>query len=152
MALPSVFKEEIVHELIDGINQLTPQTQPLRGTMDVAKMLAHCCITYEYIFEERHDKPNFFMKLMLKAFVKNTVINEIPYKHNERTGPAFLITNERDYEKEKTRLVNYINRVAEKGVSFFGGKKSNSFDELDIAEWNNMMYKHLDHHLKQFGV
>lgn len=152
MALPIVYDVAVAQQLIDRINTLTPQSQPLWGTMDVAKMLAHCCVTYEYIFDERHDKPNFFVKLMLKNFVKNAVVSETPYKHNERTGPAFLIANERDFEKEKTRLLTYIHKVVEKGESFFKGKKSVSFDELTPTEWNNMMYKHLDHHLQQFGV
>lgn len=152
MALPNVYSLSVAQELISRINKLTPETQPKWGTMDVSRMLAHCCITYEYIFNERHDKPNFFMKLMLKAFVKNAVVSETPYKHNERTGPAFIIANERDFKNEKERLVNYINKVVEMGESFFNGKKSVSFDELTPLEWNNMMYKHLDHHLRQFGV
>jgi hypothetical protein len=152
MALPSLYDKSVTEDIINRINKLTPDSQPLWGTMDVSKMLAHCCITYEYIFEERHDKPNFLMKFMLKAFVKNAVVSETPYKHNERTGPAFIIANEREFEKEKARLLNYINKVVENGESFFRGKKSVSFDELTPAEWNNMMYKHLDHHLRQFGV
>lgn len=152
MALPSLYNKSVSEDIINRINKLTPETQPLWGTMDVARMLAHCCVTYEYIFDERNDKPNFFVKFMLKAFVKSAVVSETPYKHNERTGPAFLIANERDFEKEKTRLVNYINRVVEKGESFFQGKASNSFDVLTPTEWNNLMYKHLDHHLRQFGV
>jgi len=152
MALPNIYSQSVAQELINRINKLTPQTQPKWGTMDVSKMLAHCCVTYEYIFEERNDKPNFLMKLMLKAFVKNAVVSETPYKHNERTGPAFIIADAKDFEKEKARLITYINKVVEKGESFFNGKKSVSFDELTPAEWNNMMYKHLNHHLTQFGV
>ena len=34
----------------------------------------------------------------------------------------------------------------------FEGKESNSFGPLTKGEWNNMFYKHLDHHLSQFGV
>lgn len=152
MALPNVYSQSVAQELINRINKLTPQTLPKWGTMDVSKMLAHCCVTYEYIFEERHDKPNFLMKLILKAFVKNAVVSETPYKHNERTGPAFIIADAKDFEKEKARLITYINKVVEKGESSFNGKKSVSFDELTPTEWNNMMYKHLNHHLTQFGV
>lgn len=152
MALPNVCSSSVAQELINRINQLKPNSQPLWGKMSVEKMLAHCCVTYEYIFDERTDKPNFLMKFILKSFVKKMVTNEIPYKHNEKTGPAFLITNEKNFEQEKTRLINYINKVVENGKSFFVGKKSVSFDELTPTEWNNMLYKHLDHHLKQFGV
>jgi hypothetical protein len=38
------------------------------------------------------------------------------------------------------------------GADAFEGKESNSFGKLTASEWNIMMYKHLDHHLTQFGV
>jgi hypothetical protein len=120
--------------------------------MNVAQMLAHSNVTYEYVFDERTDKPNFLVKIMLKTFVKKTVVGEEPYKQNERTGPAFLIADARDFEKEKTRLINYINRVLEKGASSFEGKESVSFGVMNATEWNNLMYKHINHHLEQFGV
>ena len=152
MALPSVYDKSVAEDIINRINQLTPKSQPLWGKMDVARMLAHCCITYEYIFDERHDKPNFFMKFILKSFVKKKVVSEEVYEKNSPTGPAFIIADSKDFDEQKTRLLNYIYKVVEKGSSFFQGKKSVSFDELTPTEWNNLMYKHLDHHLRQFGV
>lgn len=152
MALPSIYDAAVAEDFITRINKLTPETQPLWGKMDVARMLAHCCVTYEYIFDERHDKPSFLMKFILKALVKRKVVSEETYGKNSPTGPAFIIANAKDFEKEKARLINYVNKVLEKGPSFFQGKASNSFDVLTPTEWNNMMYKHLDHHLRQFGV
>lgn len=152
MALPSIYDKSVVQDLINRINKLTPASQPKWGKMNVAKMLAHSNVTYEYVFDERNDKPNFIAKLFLKNFVKNMVVSETPYKQNERTGPAFIIADERDFEKEKTRLINYINRTLEKGASFFEGKESVSFGVMTATEWNNLMYKHINHHLQQFGV
>ena len=152
MAIPSLYDKSVADDIIGRINKLTPETQPQWGKMDVARMLAHCCVTYEYIFDERNDKPNFLMKLMLKSFVKGKVVSEEPYAHNSPTGPAFIIADAKSFENEKARLIAYINKVIEKGAAFFQGKKSVSFDELTPTEWNNMMYKHLNHHLTQFGV
>ena len=152
MALPTVYDNTEAQNLINRINKLTPETSAKWGKMNVTQMLAHCCITYEYIFDERTDKPNFLMKWMLKKFVKKKVVSEEMYEKNSPTGPAFIIKDTRDFENEKTRLIYYINKVAEKGSAFFEGKSSVSFDDLNSTEWNNMMYKHLNHHLSQFGV
>ncbi|MFN8260929.1 MAG: hypothetical protein U0X41_08365 [Chitinophagales bacterium] len=152
MALPSIYEASVAQGFIDRINKLTPETSPKWGKMDVARMLAHCCVTYEYIFEERTDRPNFFLKQLLKCVVKNKVVSETPYPQNGPTGPAFIIADARNFEKEKARLIGYIQKVSEKGPAFFEGKESVSFGVLTIPEWNNMMYKHLDHHLAQFGV
>ncbi len=152
MALPTIYDASVAQSLISRIDQLTSETAAKWGKMNVSQMLAHCCVTYEYIFDERKDKPNFLLKLMLKTIVKGKVVSETPYSQNGPTGPAFIIADQKDFEKEKSRLISYIHKVTEKGASFFEGKESVSFGTLTSAEWNNMMFKHLDHHLKQFGV
>ena len=50
------------------------------------------------------------------------------------------------------RLIDYINRTQQLGENHFDGKESHSFGPLTKTEWNNMFYKHLDHHLAQFGA
>ena len=49
-------------------------------------------------------------------------------------------------------IVNYINKTVELGGPFLNQKESLSFGALSVSEWNNLFYKHLDHHLNQFGV
>jgi hypothetical protein len=150
--MKSIFDAAVSNEFIDRINKLTPETQPLWGKMSVAQMLAHCCVTYELVYENKHKKPGLFMKLILKLIVKDQVVTEKPYKQNLRTGPDFLIVDPKIFETEKTRLINFINKTTELGANHFEGKVSHSFGPLSSTEWNNMFYKHLDHHLSQFGV
>ncbi len=152
MALPNIFNKDVADGIVKRINALRPDTQPKWGKMSVGQMLAHCCVTYEMVYEDKHAAPNFFLKLMLNAFVKKLVVGETPYKHNSRTAPAFLITDARDFEQEKKRLIDYINKTQGLGGGHFDGKTSLSFGALNTTEWNNMFYKHLDHHLSQFGV
>ena len=152
MALPNIFTKSVADDVIQRINNLTPTTQGQWGKMAVAQMLAHCCVTYEMLFEDKHPKPNAFVKFMLKMFVKGPVVNEAPYKKNSRTEPEFLITDTKDFETEKKRLINYIKKTQELGETHFDGKESHSFGNLSKTEWNNLFYKHIDHHLAQFGV
>ena len=115
-------------------------------------MLAHCNVTYEMAFENKHPKPNAFVKLMLKLFVKNKVVTDAPYGQNGQTAPQFIIKDDKDFETEKKRLIAYITKTQQLGASHFEGKESHSFGPLNQTEWNNMFYKHLDHHFRQFGV
>jgi hypothetical protein len=151
MALPNIFTVQVADDVIERINKLTPQTSAGWGKMNVAQMLAHCCVTYEMVYEDKHPKPGAFMKLILKMLVKNKVTSETPYKRNNPTAPAFLITGERDFNTEKTRLIAYIRKTQQLGESAFDGRESHSFGPLTLTEWNNMFYKHVDHHLTQFG-
>jgi len=150
--MKNIFLPETVTELTSRINALTPNTKPDWGKMSADQMLAHCNVTYEMSFEDIHKKPNFFAKILLKAFVKNAVVSEKPYPKNSRTAPQFIITGTKDFEKEKSRLLGYLNKTVELGEKHFDGLESHSFGPLTIQEWNNTFYKHLDHHLVQFGV
>jgi hypothetical protein len=152
MALPNIFSKRVSDEIIDRINTLTPSTVALWGKMNVSQMLAHCNVTYEMAFDNIHPKPNFIMRIILKALVKKTVTDEKPYKKNNPTAPAFLIKTEKNFEIEQKRLVDYIKKSQQLGENYFDGKESLSFGKLNITEWNNMFYKHLNHHLGQFGV
>ena len=141
------------NEIVIGrIHNLQPTTRPLWGKMSADQMLAHCNVTYEMAFEDKHPKPNGFTKFMLKLFVKNAVVGSKPYKKNGRTAPQFLITDARNFEEEKTRLTSYLKKAQSLGADYFDNMESHSFGKLTKQEWNIMFYKHLDHHLNQFGV
>ena len=150
--MKNVFSKDIVNELISRINNLTTNTQPNWGKMSASQMLAHCCVAYEMIYTDKHPRPNAFVKTLLIWFVKKPVVNEKPYPKNGRTAPQFIISDTREFETEKKRLVDFIIKTQELGEDYFDGKASHSFGKLSITEWNNSFYKHLDHHLRQFGV
>ncbi len=152
MSLPNIFSKEVSDNLIKRINNLTPATQPKWGKMSIAQMLAHCNVTYEMIYENIHPKPNGFMRFILKTLIKNKVVSEVPYQQNSRTAPQFIIKETKDFEVEKQRLINYITKTQQSGENNFDNKESHSFGRLNKTEWNNMLYKHLNHHLTQFGV
>ncbi|NOT75998.1 MAG: DUF1569 domain-containing protein [Cyclobacteriaceae bacterium] len=152
MDFPDIFTSEIASKMTDRINRLSLNTKPQWGKMNCPQMLAHCNVAYEMIYDQKHKKPNFLMALFIKAFVKDIVVSNKPYKHNSPTAPAFVIKGERDFDSEKKRLVDYIDKTEKLGSSSFENKESLSFGRLNLNEWNNMLYKHLDHHLTQFGV
>ncbi len=151
-AMKNIFKEEVVKEVVARINQLTPSTQPLWGKMSVDQMLAHCNVMYEFIYDDIHSKPNPIKKFLLKTFVKKAVVNEKMYSQNTMTAPEFKMKASKNFEEEKIRLIGYITKTQLLGEDHFDGKDSHSFGVLTKTEWNNMFYKHLDHHLTQFGV
>ncbi len=150
--MKNIFDPTVTDEIITRINQLKPDSQPLWGKMSVAQMLAHCNVTYETVYEDKHKKPNPLMKLILKTFVKKIVVSDTPYKRNNPTAPHYIISDSKDFEIEKKRLIDYIIKTQQLGESYFDKKESHSFGLLSVKEWNTMFYKHLDHHLNQFGV
>lgn len=104
--------------------------------MNVAQMLAHCNFTYELVYETKHPKPYALKKLMLKLFVKGIVVSDKPYKKNSPTASEFIMVDTKGFEKEKTRLIEHINKTAQLGEAHFDGKESVSFGKLTKNEWN----------------
>lgn len=152
MALPDIFSEEVSGQLIERISKLSKDSASLWGKMNAAQMLAHCCVTYEMIYENKHPKPGAILRFILKNMIKKKVTNEEPYPHSIRTAPQFIINDSRDFDTEKKRLTEFIIKTQKAGREYLDNKESNSFGVLSRTEWNNMLYKHLDHHLRQFGV
>ena len=150
--MKNIFLTETTEEFIQRLNQLTETTPPVWGSMDAAKMLAHCNVTYEMAFEDKHPVAKGLKRFMLKKFVKPIVVGDKPYKKNSPTAPAFQIKSEKNFQEEKERLVAYLRKTQSLGKGAFEGKESNSFGNLTAEEWNTMFYKHLDHHFSQFGI
>ncbi len=152
MALPNIFTKDVADQMVARMAKLSPNTQPQWGKMNAGQMLAHCNVAYDMAFTDKYPKPNAIARFMLKMLVKDSVCSEKPYPKNGRTAPAFIITDDRNFDAEKTKLKGYLNKCADLGPTHFDGKESNSFGKMTTTEWNNQFYKHLDHHLTQFGV
>lgn len=150
--MKNIFLKDTVDESIARLDRLTPATAPEWGKMNASQMLAHLNVAYEMAFENKHKKQNALMRFLLKIFVKSTVCGDKPYKRNSHTAPEFKITDERDFENEKGRLIRYMRNAQEFGQDYFDGKESLSFGKLTWQEWNTLFYKHLNHHFTQFGV
>lgn len=151
--MKNIFDINDTQKLKSRINQLNNKSQAKWGKMDVAQMLAHCNIAYEMTYEPNNfKKPRGLKKWLLKTFIKNIVVGPKPFTKNGRTSPEFKISTSKEFEKEKQRIIDYMDQTQQLGASHFEGKENLSFGKLTTKEWNNLFYKHLDHHLNQFEV
>ena len=153
MALSNTFDPSTTKNNLSRLEKLSPDTKPLWGKMNAAQMLAHLNVSYDITYKKTPVNYNFFMKAMLKMFVKKSVVQEKPsYPKNSRTAPVFVIADQRDFDKEKKQLIKYIGETEKNGVAFFEGKEHNAFGKMSAAEWSVLFEKHLDHHFNQFGI
>jgi len=150
--MKNVFDAADVAELTARVHALTPSTSPQWGKMSVDQMLAHVNVAYEMVYDHKHPKPSWLMRFALKTFVKEKVVGPTPFPKNSPTAPVFRMTGAKEFALEQQRLIAFIDRVQRDGARTFDGKESSSFGPLTATEWNVLFYKHLDHHLTQFGV
>ena len=154
--IKDIFDRTVCDELIARIRRITPETRPAWGKMNAAQMLAHCSKPYDTLYDADYQKNNppatGLMSVILRWVAKPLVTGPKPYKPNTRTAPSYVVADARDLQRERDKLVGYIDRVQALGRAHFEGKPSHSFGPLTAPEWNVLFYKHLDHHLRQFGV
>ena len=150
--MTNIFDQKETETVINRINNLRVETKPKWGKMSVDQMLAHCNVAYEMVYEDIHPKPKGLKKMLVKLLIKPYVTTEKPYKKNGQTAPQFIVKNSKDFELEKERLINYLEKTQSLGESHFNNKESHSFGKLTTNEWNNLFYKHINHHLNQFRV
>jgi len=122
------------------------------GKMNASQMLAHLNIAYDIAYGKIENKSSFFIKLLMKLFIKNGIVSEKPYPQNSRTAPEFIVAEDRDFEKEKKQYIENLRKTESNGVEYFEGKENPSMGKLTTIEWNNLFYKHTNHHFQQFGI
>lgn len=148
----NIFDGQDLDRLNGRISRLNHESQPQWGKMNVAQMLAHLNVMFELTYEDTHPMPNAFARFMLRLFVKPGVTNDKPYGKNSRTAPVFLVSDQQDFELQKTRLLDYLKKTNQLGRAHFEQKNYVNFGKMSSQEWNNTFAKHIDHHLTQFGV
>ncbi len=150
--MKNVFDPATVAELTARINRLTPSSAPQWGKMSVDQMLAHCNVSYDMTYTNGYPKVTGLKRLLFKLFVKQAVVGPKPYARNSPTASQFVMKGPKNFADERAKLIAYLQRVQRDGASAFAGRESPSFGPLSADEWNTLYYKHLDHHLTQFGA
>jgi hypothetical protein len=136
--------------VLGRLEGLQPGAERQWGKMSVGQMLAHCSIAMEVATGETPRKQAFIGKIFA-PFVRSSLLGEKPFSRNSPTDPTFIVTDEKDFGAEKQRLTRLVNTFCESGPE--KASYTHSFlGRLRGEEWGVMMYKHIDHHLRQFGA
>ena len=151
--MKNLFDATVANQVKTRLAQLEPQTERHWGKMTAAQMLAHCAVSMQWaageVVPERGPLPVRLMGRLVKPFVFR---NEDPLRKNSPTAKSLIVADERDLNKERERLARLIDKFAAGGAAGCTKNPHSFFGTLRPEEWAILMYKHLDHHLRQFGV
>jgi hypothetical protein len=116
--------------------------------MTVAQMLAHCAEIQE-VANGKDLKGTPVIVRLFGPLIRRMVVSDKPYPRSTRTHPQYLQVEERDFEMEKLRLVAALDSFVDAGPR---ASRHPIFGRMTAEERGWSSYKHLDHHLTQFGV
>jgi len=150
-AMQNLFQSTAVAEVILRIDQLQPTTQHRWGKMDVAQMMAHCSATLD-MASGRLVLPRLLIGRMLGPFVRSIFTNDKAFSRNGPTDKKLVIADKRDFAREQLQLKSRIREFHQGGEARCTKHPHPFFGPITPQEWATGMYKHLDHHLHQFGA
>ena len=150
--MPTIRNSNVRGDLIGRLNKLTGEEKPAWGKMNVSQMMSHLVQTAELPFSVTlPDKSNFFSRTLVKPLVLYVLpmpkeIKTSPEMDQQENGRKPL-----EFNVDKGLVVDGINKLAELPADH-ECKHHPFFGKLSATEWGILAHKHIDHHLKQFGV
>ena len=143
-----MFDPAVKQDIIDRINKLTSETKQLWGKMDVSQMLAHVQLPISCAYGIHKVKGSLLLRIVGPLF-KSILYNDKPYKQSLPTDPSYIIVDTKNFETEKQGLLDKLNRFEQGSIVV---ENHPVWGKLTKEQWSKATWKHLDHHLKQFGV
>jgi hypothetical protein len=141
-----------VEEVKQRLLRLRPDSRRLWGKMEVAQMMAHCSAALE-MATGLIRPPRLLVGRLIGWAIKPLVLrDEEPMRRNAPTAKALLAAPDCDFAVEQKRLRELIDCFAAAGPAGCTSHPHCIFGRLTPQQWSVLMYKHLDHHLRQFGV
>jgi hypothetical protein len=148
----NLFQAEHVDEIKQRLDMLRPGSARQWGKMSPAQMLAHCSAGLEMAAGEIRPPRAFIGRIIGSAVKRVALRDEEPMRRNSPTAKELLVTGEMDFAAERKKLCGLIDRFAATGPSGCTQHPHAFFGRLTPDEWSTLMYKHLDHHLRQFDA
>ena len=147
--MKSLFNIQDRQEIINRISAINENSERQWGTMTASQMLLHCQAPIKIAVGELKLSTNLLF-MILGPIIKKKLMKDIPFEKNLPTHKDFLVKFDPDLVKEQQNLIAIINSLNDKKDSL--AIKHPIFGKMSAQQWDILNWKHLDHHLKQFGV
>ncbi len=145
------FTKKEYQEFAARLENLRADSKAIWGKMTVNQMLAHCQQPLKVALGELKLKRGLMGFLFGKLAKKNLSKPE-DFGQSMPTDPNFIIKNQPDFETENAAFLKIMARFAEVDKEKIAEIAHPFFGKMNAEEWQILQWKHVDHHLRQFGV
>ena len=149
--MKNLFEASSAGEIKNRIERLRSDSQRQWGAMNVAQMMAHCSAWLE-MAAGLNSPPRSLIGRIVGGLAKKSVLGEEPIRRNMPTAKSLIRNDERQFAQEQRRLVDWVDRFSGGGPEQSTTHPHCFFGHMTPVEWAILGYKHLDHHLRQFGA
>lgn len=148
----NIFDPSASQEIKERLSLLRADSKRQWGKMNPAQAVAHCSKGMEQALGDVLP-PRLMIGRLIGGFIKSRALgDDAPIRRNSPTVPGFEVLDQRDLVAERQRLTGLIDRVIEAGPAGCTTHPHSFFGRMTPEQWGILMYKHLDHHLRQFSA
>jgi hypothetical protein len=150
--MKTIFDKNIRETLINRIEQIDEEKKAEWGKMNVFQMLNHNTYWNAWILgnDDHTYKQAFMGKIFGKIALKKMIENEKPFDKNIPTSDQFKPKGlNGDLESEKSKWISLVTKYENYNNPNF---IHDFFGKMTKEQIGILVYKHTDHHLRQFGV
>jgi len=146
--MKTIFDTNTINHLTARIKSLQASDKAQWGKMDTYQMLKHCTLSEEMFHGKKKYKRLFIGKLFGRMALNGILKNENHMKINQPTHPELKITASGNFEAERNKWTDLITGYATFSTDNFIHP---FFGKMSKDEIGKYVYKHIDHHLRQFA-
>ncbi len=151
--MKDIFNPNTIAEFKTRINTISADSSAQWGKMNVYQMLKHCTENDKMLVGERQFKRLFIGRIFGKMALRSSIKDDAPLSHNSPTHPDLIIKEENgDIEAQKQEWISVLEGFHTKPSSSFENFVHPFFGKMTPAQISTFAYKHIDHHLRQFGA
>ena len=146
--MPSLLDPSEREDLLGRFRKLTTGTAPAWGQLTAPRMVCHLSDQLRVALGDlpSKDRSNLLTRSLLRLLVVHTSFEPPPAKI--KTAPEMLTTQPTSWEEDCGHFESLVQRLAASGRL----AAHPTFGPLSTEEWGRLSWKHIDHHLRQFGV
>jgi hypothetical protein len=147
--MPTLFDPSARAKLVSRLSGLTPDRRPLWGRLDAARVQTHLAAQLRMALGDltcRSKNTPFRYPV-----VRELIIYVLPWPKGAPTAPELLATEPADFEADRQALIQLVERMGTRNPEEPFGEHP-AFGPLSRRAWGVLGWRHLDHHLRQFGL
>jgi Protein of unknown function (DUF1569) len=144
----TVFDAAVRDELRMRIERVTAQTHPHWGKMNAPQMLAHLNAALAMGLGELKVAPK--RSPLANPLGRWLAIYALPFPKGAPTAPELQVPASGDWERELARFRDLLERTGA-GSPTGTWPRHPVFGAMSGKQWGDLTFRHIDHHLRQFG-
>lgn len=150
--MKNLFEAGRAAEIKERVAKVRADSARQWGKMNATQALEHCARGLEMATGDK-KLPRKFVGRILGPVIKPLALgNDEPMRRNSPTAEGLVVREEGDIGAARARLNGLIDRFVAAGPKGCTTHPHVFFGPLTPEQWATLMYKHLDHHLRQFGA